>query len=407
MKLNTYVVEGGVGKCTAFTALISKLKQKADIQIYTPYVGCFAGNPNVKMAFENTLPLLDPRIKASNNIFYCEPYKSNFQFGKQHLIESYCEHHGVEYHNSMIPKIYTKNHSESVKEWLTKNEIDKYNKALNVSDLKKLAVSGIYGASEVATEMLTTVRLVKDLKSANTLFYKEGFAPAFKQAIKDIPLGGALEGGGEGLNNIIGNVADITILKEDKNAFDGVTESAAQGFFIGNGFKVANVGSLAKAYAYDIITDKQNKQEIKSILKEINNLSSAFTENTDINTKAEAARVIRSKIKELSLNQDFSASQFLKLSEADQKAVFEADRQSKKVNERWKKIANSNLDDTSKDLIRKDLESEFNSYQDKKISLLRKSNVNTELQQPKGLQEGDFYRGYKICLLYTSPSPRD
>ena len=184
-------------------------------------------------------------------------------------------------------------------------EIDKYNKALNVSDLKKLAVSGIYGASEVATEMLTTVRLVKDLKSANTLFYKEGFAPAFKQAIKDIPLGGALEGGGEGLNNIIGNVADITILKEDNNAFDGVTESAAQGFFIGNGFKVANVGSLAKAYAYDIITDKQNKQEIKSILKEINNLSSAFTENTDINTKAEAARVIRSKIKELSLNEIF------------------------------------------------------------------------------------------------------
>ena len=294
-----------------------------------------------------------------------------------------------------LQELYSKSDDPLEKAEIQK-EIDKYNKALNVSDLKKLAVSGIYGASEVATEMLTTVRLVKDLKSANTLFYKEGFAPAFKQAIKDIPLGGALEGGGEGLNNIIGNVADITILKEDKNAFDGVTESAAQGFFIGNGFKVANVGSLAKAYAYDIITDKQNKQEIKSILKEINNLSSAFTENTDINTKAEAARVIRSKIKELSLNQDFSASQFLKLSEADQKAVFEADRQSKKVNERWKKIANSNLDETSKDLIRKDLESEFNSYQDKKISLLRKSNVNTELQQPKGLQEGDFYRGYKI-----------
>lgn len=294
-----------------------------------------------------------------------------------------------------LQELYSKSDNPLEKAEIQK-EIDKYNKALNVSDLKKLAVSGIYGVAEVGTEMLTTVRLVKDLKSANTLFYKEGFAPAFKQAIKDIPLGGALEGGGEGLNNIIGNVADITILKEDKNAFDGVTESAAQGFFIGNGFKVANAGSLAKAYAYDIITDKQNKQEIESILKEINNLSSAFTENTDINTKAEAARVIRSKIKEIGLNQDFTASEFLKLSEADQKAVFEADRQSKKVNERWKKIANSNLDETSKDLIRKDLESEFNSYQDKKISLLRKSNVNTELQQPKGLQEGDFYRGYKI-----------
>jgi len=126
MKLNTYVVEGGVGKCTAFTALIPKLKQKANIQIYTPYIGCFANNPNVKMAFEQTLPLQDPRIMASNNIFYCEPYKSNFQFGKQHLIESYCEHHGVEYHNSMTPKLYTSQHKESVDEWLKKNEIGKY-----------------------------------------------------------------------------------------------------------------------------------------------------------------------------------------------------------------------------------------------------------------------------------------
>ena len=32
--LNTYVVEGGVGKCTAFSALIPKLKEKSDVQIY-------------------------------------------------------------------------------------------------------------------------------------------------------------------------------------------------------------------------------------------------------------------------------------------------------------------------------------------------------------------------------------
>ena len=126
MKLNTYVVEGGVGKCTAFSALISKLKQKAEVQIYTPYIGCYAGNPNVKMAFEQTLSLKDPRIMASDNIFYSEPYKSNFQFGKEHLIESYCRLHDVEYHKSMIPKIYTEQHKEKVKEWLTKNEIEKY-----------------------------------------------------------------------------------------------------------------------------------------------------------------------------------------------------------------------------------------------------------------------------------------
>ena len=124
--LNTYVVEGGVGKCTAFTALIPKLKQKSELQIYTPYIDCFANNPDVKLAFEQTIPLQDPRIMASDNIYYCEPYKSNFQFGKQHLIESYCEHHGVEYDKSMTPKIYTDPHKASVTKWLGDNNIGKY-----------------------------------------------------------------------------------------------------------------------------------------------------------------------------------------------------------------------------------------------------------------------------------------
>lgn len=124
--LNTYVVEGGVGKCTAFTALIPKLRKKSEVQIYTPYVDCFAGNPDVKLALEQTIPLQDPRIMASDNIYYCEPYKSNFQFGKQHIIESYCEHHGVEYDKSMTGLIYTSQHKADVTKWLGDNNIGKY-----------------------------------------------------------------------------------------------------------------------------------------------------------------------------------------------------------------------------------------------------------------------------------------
>ena len=124
--LNTYVVEGGVGKCTAFTALLPKLRKKSEVQIYTPYIDCFAGNPDVKLALEQSIPLQDPRIMASDNIFYCEPYKSNFQFGKQHIIESYCEHHGVDFNRSMTGKLYTDQHKASVTKWLGDNNIGKY-----------------------------------------------------------------------------------------------------------------------------------------------------------------------------------------------------------------------------------------------------------------------------------------
>ena len=124
--MNTYIVEGGIGKCVAFSALLPELRKKSEVQIYTPYIDCFANNPNVKMAYESTIPLQDPRIMASDNIYYCEPYKSNFQFGKQHIIESYCKHHGVKYNSSMRPKLYTDHHKESVDKWLKDNEIEKY-----------------------------------------------------------------------------------------------------------------------------------------------------------------------------------------------------------------------------------------------------------------------------------------
>ena len=42
---------------------------------------------------------------ASDNIYYSEPYKSNFQFGKQHIIESYCNLHDVEFDVNMKPKL--------------------------------------------------------------------------------------------------------------------------------------------------------------------------------------------------------------------------------------------------------------------------------------------------------------
>jgi hypothetical protein len=124
--MNTYVVEGGIGKCTAFTSLIPKLKQKSEVQIYTPYIQCFANNPDVKLVLEQSLPIQDPRIMASENIYYCEPYKSNFQFGKQHIIESYCNLHDVEFDVNMKPKLYTEHLKENVDKWLKDKEINKY-----------------------------------------------------------------------------------------------------------------------------------------------------------------------------------------------------------------------------------------------------------------------------------------
>ena len=105
----TYIIEGGVGKHIAFTACVEKLAERDGdpIQVYTPYVGVFGNNPNVRMAFESTtLPLKHPDI-LSTDIQFAEPYKSNWQKGEQHIIESYCELLGIEYNSNMRPVMFT------------------------------------------------------------------------------------------------------------------------------------------------------------------------------------------------------------------------------------------------------------------------------------------------------------
>lgn len=126
MKLNTYFIEGGVGKCVAFTSLIPKLVEKAGqkIQIHTPYVDCFAHNPGILNIFNG--PFNHPEILKSDNIFYCEPYKSNFIFGNEHLIESYCNLFDIKYEENLLPKLYTSVYKDRANSWLRKNNIVNY-----------------------------------------------------------------------------------------------------------------------------------------------------------------------------------------------------------------------------------------------------------------------------------------
>lgn len=128
--MNTYIVEGGVGKHVAFTSLIPKLFEKdgEPIQVYTPYVDAFANNPLVKMAFDQgTLDLGIPDILASKDIIFTEPYKSNFIKGDMHLIESYADLLGIEYDPGYRPKIYTDMYAEDAKPYLEKLGVkDKY-----------------------------------------------------------------------------------------------------------------------------------------------------------------------------------------------------------------------------------------------------------------------------------------
>ncbi len=126
--MNTYIVEGGIGKAVAFSAIIDALVKKdgEQIQVHTPYPEVFANNPNVKWVFPaNQIAYGDERITSAGDIKYCEPYKSNYLKGNEHLIETYCKLLGVKYSKKMRPKVYT--------EYLIE-EHDKVKKEQEISD---------------------------------------------------------------------------------------------------------------------------------------------------------------------------------------------------------------------------------------------------------------------------------
>jgi len=126
--LNTYIIEGGIGKCLAFSSIIELLveKNKEQIQIYTPYHEVFGNNPNVKWVFDSTtIPLGDKRILESDNIIYCEPYKTNFIKGEEHIIERYCKLTGVDYNEKLRPRMFTDHIKENVDKLIDELNINK------------------------------------------------------------------------------------------------------------------------------------------------------------------------------------------------------------------------------------------------------------------------------------------
>jgi len=126
MALNTYVLEGGVGKFVAFSAILNSLVEKTGepVQIWGPHFQVFSGNPLVKLTFDaQTIQLDDPRITESQDIVYVEPYKNNFVKGDEHVIESFCAITGIDYDPLMQPVLYTDTAKPQARKWLKDNGI--------------------------------------------------------------------------------------------------------------------------------------------------------------------------------------------------------------------------------------------------------------------------------------------
>lgn len=121
-----YMIEGGLGKNAAFTALTPELVKKSGDKIFiaASFQEVFIGNSDVKgttsiqVAFGG-----DSRLKDVRNIYNAEPYKSNFLHGKISLIEGFCNVLDIPYRPDMLPKLYTHSVANKAEAFLKSKDI--------------------------------------------------------------------------------------------------------------------------------------------------------------------------------------------------------------------------------------------------------------------------------------------
>jgi len=160
-----------------------------------------------------------------------------------------------------------------------KNQIKADEEMLALPAYKKLAAKTIYGSAEVAFEALGTLSIMKGLGDATKMLPKktlmDGLLWAGETGVKNLNR----EGASEFATTTSGNFADIYILGENKNMFEGGLESYAQGGVFGVAFGINQSAKVIKrAYVSELATKSQARriQEITNqIIKITNNFCNA------------------------------------------------------------------------------------------------------------------------------------
>jgi hypothetical protein len=101
-----YLIEGGLGKAIAFSALVKKISEKEGekIKIITHYPDVFCWSPYVEKVY--FAPNYAQERQEDETIEYLEPYKCEYQFNRQHICSWWAERLEVEFDpNSDLPEI--------------------------------------------------------------------------------------------------------------------------------------------------------------------------------------------------------------------------------------------------------------------------------------------------------------
>jgi hypothetical protein len=144
---------------------------------------------------------------------------------------------------------------------------------LSLPEYKKFAAKTIYGGAEVTFEVLGTLKILKGLGDATKMLPKKTLQEGLKWAGKTAAKNFKTEGLSELGTTITNNFADIYILGENKNLFEGGLESFAQGGVMGIGFGGVETTKVIKRAVVSELAAKKQSRRIQDIAKQISEIT--------------------------------------------------------------------------------------------------------------------------------------
>ena len=223
-------------------------------------------------------------------------------------------------------------------------EMDKDAETLNIPEWRKLSTQFIYGVAEVAFERVGTLKILDDVGRAAKMLPPTSIKEGAKRIGSTYGSGFFREGGSEWATTVTGNIADIYLIGEDKNVFEGSLESFAQGALMGGGMVSVNTPRLVKeALSGELATRSENKR-LNEIMQRISELTGQNIQNIDANALGAFGSLtpeVRKMVEELTLEADGIKDGILeglaqgRYNAADLKQIGDANREMRRINKEF------------------------------------------------------------------------
>ena len=287
------------------------------------------------------------------------------------------------------------------------NELEEAKNVINKDSSLKNLTSIAFGAAETL-DVFSKFAFVDDVRK--TFKYLPVTAKPTKDMAKSAVLSytktQATDQAVEQSINVLQNFADINFDGQDKSYIENYDHVAATSFIMGNGMAATNAVASARSIVLNTIRSKEAAAAVLSNFKQQAELESELKETTDVGTRRILKRKIKQLIKDNVTMQDVTAANFLNLSEEEQKAVFELDRESRYIRSTYlNKMQDPNLSETAKDILTEEAVNAYDSKQNDKRVILDIANKKVPKSQKlevtgEGLATaGDLLRTYNLTNI--------